>query len=91
MLIELFAVELPESLNCKANISCWYAKAMRCSAVKASLLASLDVELDELELADDVLVDDVELDESDVPLMSGGGPSGGGAPLGPSGGPALSR
>jgi hypothetical protein len=81
MLIELFAVEL-ESLNRKADSSCWYAKAMRCSAVKASLLASLDVELD------DVLVDDVELDESDVPLMSGGGPSDGGAP---SGGPALSR
>lgn len=45
MLIELLALELPESLNiCKADISCWYAKAMRCSSVKALLAASLDVE-----------------------------------------------
>jgi len=25
MLTELFTVELPEALNCKADISCWYA------------------------------------------------------------------
>jgi hypothetical protein len=72
---------------------------MRCWALRA-FLASLAVDVDEVELVDDVLLDAVELDESDWLLMSGGGPGGGppagrppagGAPWAPSDGPAFSK
>lgn len=83
--------ELSELLDiCKDASNCLYAKAMRCSAVKDSLLsASLEAEVDDVALDDDdeLLLDDDELDESPELLMSGGGPGGGppagGAPLGP--------